>query len=323
MWGSDHAASQSQNGITRLVRDHSAGRASRWSDGSQAGLREREFPIIAKLPKGRRMIKAIILDVDGVLTDGGVWFGPGGQEWKRFCFADIMGVHQAVEAGYWVAPVMTAEGKIQASEVSGADVFATKANVSDVQKGIKDKAKAVRDLAECHEIDLEDICFMGDYINDLEAMKIVGLAAAPANAHPSVLKEASFVSTKNGGNGAVRELVDESLQKLSDYVVQFIADQGTSSSCLPVGQLAAAWLASSAERIAAGGFKDQDIEADSANSLFGKLEACVAWRFAAGEERPGNATQTVSASRAGAFSTGPGGSTALLPAECGGGAVSS
>jgi 3-deoxy-D-manno-octulosonate 8-phosphate phosphatase (KDO 8-P phosphatase) len=146
-------------------------------------------------------LKAILLDVDGVLTDGGVWWGPNGEEWKRFSFADIMGVSLARKAGLMV-------GLISGEDSLLVDRFASKMGITEVAKGCKDKAAALRSLTEHCGLALSDICFMGDDVNDLEAMSLAGLAAAPSSAVPVVLEHAVFVAKNRGGNGAVRELVD-------------------------------------------------------------------------------------------------------------------
>lgn len=146
-------------------------------------------------------IRAIALDVDGVLTDGGVWWGPNGEEWKRFSFADIMGVSLARKAGLIVA-------LISGEDSPQVDRFANKMGITNVVKGCKDKASALREIAAQMQIPLEQFCFMGDDVNDLAAMKIAGFSAAPANANDTVLKQARVITTHSGGNGAVRELVD-------------------------------------------------------------------------------------------------------------------
>lgn len=148
-----------------------------------------------------RNLKAIVLDVDGVLTDGGVWWGPGGEEWKRFSFADIMGVSLARKAGFVV-------GLISGEDSALVDRFAAKLGIAHVEKNCKDKAAALRRFAERAGFSLAEICFMGDDVNDLAAMELAGLAAAPANAQPEVRRRAAFVSANDGGNGAVRELID-------------------------------------------------------------------------------------------------------------------
>jgi 3-deoxy-D-manno-octulosonate 8-phosphate phosphatase (KDO 8-P phosphatase) len=150
-------------------------------------------------------IKAIALDVDGVLTDGGVWWGPDGAEWKRFSFADIMGVSLARKAGLMVTLISGEDSPL-------VDRFAAKMNLTDVTKGCKDKAAALRAFAGRHQLALEEICFMGDDVNDLAAMELAGLAAAPADARPAVRKVAAIVTEAKGGYGAVRELVDRILK---------------------------------------------------------------------------------------------------------------
>jgi 3-deoxy-D-manno-octulosonate 8-phosphate phosphatase (KDO 8-P phosphatase) len=146
-------------------------------------------------------IRGIALDVDGVLTDGGVWWGPGGEEWKRFCFADIMGISLAQRAGIEFALVSGEDSPL-------VDRFAEKMHIRHVFKGCRDKAGALREFAAATGFGLDELCFMGDDVNDLPAMEIAGLSAAPANAVPAVLERVTFVAKNNGGNGAVREWVD-------------------------------------------------------------------------------------------------------------------
>ncbi len=141
------------------------------------------------------------MDVDGVLTDGGLWWGADGEEFKRFSFSDIMGISLARRAGF----VMTL---ISGENSPLVDRYAAKMHIQDVTKGCRDKATALRQFAERNSLELEHICFMGDDVNDLSAMEIAGFSAAPANARPEVLAKVNFVAASNGGNGAVRELVD-------------------------------------------------------------------------------------------------------------------
>jgi 3-deoxy-D-manno-octulosonate 8-phosphate phosphatase (KDO 8-P phosphatase) len=146
-------------------------------------------------------LRAIALDVDGVLTDGGVWWGPQGQEWKRFSFADIMGVSLARKAGLVIALISGEDSPL-------VERFAGKLGIVHVEKNCKDKASALRRFAVAAALPLSQICFMGDDVNDVAAMKLAGFAAAPANAQPAARKVAAFIARNSGGNGAVRELVD-------------------------------------------------------------------------------------------------------------------
>jgi len=150
-------------------------------------------------------VKALVLDVDGVLTDGGVWWGPDGQEWKRFSFIDIMGVSLAIKAGLIV-------GLISGEDSPLVDRFAAKMGIADVEKGCRDKARALRAFAERRGLSLFEVAFMGDDVNDLEAMTVVGVSATTANAVQVVRETATFVSERQGGHGAVREFVDAILR---------------------------------------------------------------------------------------------------------------
>lgn len=152
-------------------------------------------------PRGLDRIRALVFDVDGVLTDGGVWWGPNGEEWKRFCFADIMGVSLARRAGFVL-------GLISGEDSPLVDRYATKMHIGHVYKGCRDKATALREFASATGIPLASICFMGDDVNDLPAMQIAGFSAAPATASEDVRSWVGFTSIQGGGNGAVRELVD-------------------------------------------------------------------------------------------------------------------
>lgn len=151
-------------------------------------------------------IKAVALDVDGVLTDGGFWWGPNGEEWKRFCFADVMGISLGKKAGLIFALISG-----EASPL--VDRFAAKMGIEDVFKGCKDKATALREFADRHGLQVSEVAFMGDDVNDLGAMAIAGVSAAPANARPDVLAVVGFTAAARGGDGAVRCLVEQLLTR--------------------------------------------------------------------------------------------------------------
>jgi 3-deoxy-D-manno-octulosonate 8-phosphate phosphatase (KDO 8-P phosphatase) len=148
-----------------------------------------------------KTIKAIALDVDGVLTDGTFWWGPAGEEFKRFSFRDVMGVSLGRKAGLRFALLSGEDSPL-------VDRFAAKMGIGDVHKGCKDKASALQAFARKHSLDLGEVCFMGDDVNDLGALKIAGLSAAPADAHAAVRAKVKMVMRQSGGQGAVRELLD-------------------------------------------------------------------------------------------------------------------
>lgn len=148
-----------------------------------------------------RQIRAIALDVDGVLTDGGLWWGPNGEEWKRFCFADIMGISLARRAGLKI-------GLISGEDSPLIDRYAAKMKVEFVAKQRRDKAVALQEFASAISSDLAEICYIGDDVNDVAAMRIAGLSAAPANALGAAVTIAAMITKSPGGYGAVREVVE-------------------------------------------------------------------------------------------------------------------
>ena len=174
----------------RSLRNYAA-----WAPRSNRMVRENSAAV------GLETIRAVAIDVDGVLTDGGLWWGPDGGEWKRFCFADIMGVSLARRAGLILALISGENSPL-------VDRYAEKMRIRHVVKGCRDKAAALREFAAAAGVKLTEVCFMGDDVNDLPAMAIAGLSAAPANAASVVLGRANFIAKASGGNGAVRELMD-------------------------------------------------------------------------------------------------------------------
>lgn len=146
-------------------------------------------------------IRAVALDVDGVLTDGTFVWGPDGEEFKSFSFRDVMGVSLAAKSGLVFALISGEDSPL-------VDRFAEKMGISEVFKGCKDKESALREFAGGRGLRLEEICFIGDDVNDLSALATAGFAAAPGDAHPRAKAAAAYVAHASGGRGAVREILD-------------------------------------------------------------------------------------------------------------------
>ena len=149
----------------------------------------------------RPEIKAVVLDVDGVLTDGTFWWDAHDAELKRFSFRDVMGIARATRAGMIFALISGEKSAI-------VDRYAAKLGIAHVWQDCKDKAAALREFAARQSLDLGEICFMGDDVNDLSAIELAGFTAAPADAHESVLATVTLVTKRPAGNGAVREMLD-------------------------------------------------------------------------------------------------------------------
>ena len=158
------------------------------------------MPDAVSIEPALQSVRAIAFDVDGVLTDGGLWWGPDGAEWKRFSFLDIMGISLARRAELSLALISGEDSPL-------VDRYAQKMHIQHVFKGCRDKESALRQFACTVQINLSEICYMGDDVNDLPAMKIAGVSAAPSNAASDVLANVTLRTKCRGGNGAVRELV--------------------------------------------------------------------------------------------------------------------
>ena len=154
-----------------------------------------------------RDIRLLLLDVDGVLTDGGLWYGPDGGVTKRFSAQDGLGVSRLLRAGITV-------GVVTGRHDPAIDQRMIDLGIDLVRADVADKAAVVDDILREREVAPERTAFVGDDIIDLPAMARVGASIAVANAHPAVIEAARLVTTRRGGDGAVREVADAILGDL-------------------------------------------------------------------------------------------------------------
>jgi len=143
----------------------------------------------------------VAMDVDGVLTDAGMYYSESGDELKKFNTRDGMGI-KLLQASGFVTAFITRE-KTAIVERRGQ-----KLAVPEVHQGVDDKLTVLTRLAGEYGLTLEQVAYVGDDVNDLEALRAVGFSAAPADAIPIVLQAVHYVCAKKGGEGAVRELTD-------------------------------------------------------------------------------------------------------------------
>ncbi len=147
------------------------------------------------------MVKLIILDIDGVLTDGGIIYGEDDVEVKEFCVKDGQGIAFAKRAGIEVAFVTFRESKPVSRR-------ARDLGVTEVHQGITKKKECVEAIAERYGIKPEQVAYVGDDLVDVPAMRWAGFPVAVADAAQEVREIASYVTTAPGGKGAVREVVE-------------------------------------------------------------------------------------------------------------------
>lgn len=146
-------------------------------------------------------IQLVLLDVDGVLTDGKLYLGNDGSEFRTFFVRDGLGIKMGQKAG------------LQFGIVSGRDSVlvqrrAEELGIESVHQGVQDKGARLDEIVRDTGISAQAICFVGDDLIDIPALRRVGLAAAPADACEETQKYAHFICKRDGGRGAVREVID-------------------------------------------------------------------------------------------------------------------
>ena len=163
-----------------------------------------------ELDRKARALAWLLLDVDGVLTDGRLHFSASGEAFKSFHVRDGLAVKLARAAGLSV-------GILSARESAIVGARAVELGVDDVIQGREDKSAALRELLDRHGLDPATVAYVGDDLQDLPVLGAVGLSAAPADAASEVRAAVDFVTGAAGGQGAVRELVERLLTARGDW----------------------------------------------------------------------------------------------------------
>lgn len=148
-----------------------------------------------------RTVRLIILDVDGVLTDGGLYYNEIGCALKRFDVQDGLGIKMAQQAGLEFAVITGLDSEVVRCRI-------TELGVRHYYPGHHRKAPLLRELAEKTGIALAHMAYVGDDWVDAAPMTLVGLPMAVANARPEILRLATWIAKATGGRGAVREAID-------------------------------------------------------------------------------------------------------------------
>lgn len=150
-------------------------------------------------------IELLLLDVDGVLTDGTITYTDSGEQVKSFNSSDGLGLRLLMDLGIKVGIITGRKSQALKHRVDNL-------NISLFFEGIIDKAKALSEIADTTGIPTEKMAYVGDDLIDLPVLKRVGLAIAVANACPEVKTHSDMVTQKPGGNGAVREVCEAVLK---------------------------------------------------------------------------------------------------------------
>lgn len=147
-------------------------------------------------------IKLVLTDVDGVLTDTGVYYSANGEEMKRYSIRDGMGVER-------LRHNLSVETGIVTGENSGSvQKRAEKLKIGILYLGVNDKLSALNDILLKNKLQPEEIAFIGDDANDYEIIHEVGLSASPSDALDFIKEKVDYICTVKGGNGAFREFAE-------------------------------------------------------------------------------------------------------------------
>lgn len=160
--------------------------------------------------------KLVITDIDGVWTDGGMYYDQTGNEWKKFNTSDSAGVLFLNLLNIPFAIITGEDTKIVKRR-------ADKLKIKHLYMGVKDKVSIAENLCKELSVDLSDVAYIGDDINDILLLEKVGISCAPANAPSYVKNRVDFVTETKGGDGAFREFIEYILNK--NQVLEKVLDK--------------------------------------------------------------------------------------------------
>lgn len=149
-------------------------------------------------------IKMLVMDVDGTLTDGKIYMGANGELMKAFDVKDGYAIVHLKEKG--IEPVI-----ITGRESSIVQSRAKELHITELYQGVRNKLEKLKQVADQYGLRLEEIAYIGDDLNDLDCIRVCGLTACPEDAVEEVKENVSYVCTRQGGRGAVREFIDKKI----------------------------------------------------------------------------------------------------------------
>ena len=147
-------------------------------------------------------ITTFIFDVDGVLTDSSVHITPTGEMLRIMNIRDGYALKAAVESGYHVCIISGGSNE-------GVRIRLRNLGITDIHLGTPDKVETFKEYTELYQINPEHVLYMGDDIPDYHVMQLVGLPTCPQDASPEIKTISKYISHKNGGKGAVREVIEQ------------------------------------------------------------------------------------------------------------------
>ena len=159
-------------------------------------------------------ITTFIFDVDGVLTDGSVFVSNEGEMLRTMNIRDGYALKAAVESGYHVCIISGGSNE-------GVRVRLRNLGIADIHLGTPDKVETFKEYIDVYGINPEQVLYMGDDIPDYHVMKLVGLPACPQDASPEIKAISNYISHKNGGKGAVRDVIEQVMKVQGKWMTYF------------------------------------------------------------------------------------------------------
>lgn len=159
-------------------------------------------------------ITSFIFDVDGVLTDGTVHVSPTGEMLREMNIRDGFALKAAVESGYHVCIISGGSNE-------GVSIRLRNLGITDIHLGSPNKVETFKEYIELYNIEAENVLYMGDDIPDYHVMQLVGLPTCPQDASPEIKAISKYISHKNGGKGAVREVIEQVMKVQEKWHLHF------------------------------------------------------------------------------------------------------
>ena len=153
------------------------------------------------IPAGTVPVELLVIDIDGTLTDGGMYYGADGEMLKKFNTRDGHGIRLLREKGIRICVISAETSPAVAARMK-------KLGIDEYYHGVKDKFPLLSKLISRWKIPMENVAYIGDDLGDLECIKHAGMSFCPADAAPEILRAANYVCRQGGGTGAVREVCE-------------------------------------------------------------------------------------------------------------------
>ena len=155
-------------------------------------------------------IKLLVIDVDGTMTDAGIYYDENGNEMKKFCTKDAAGFFAAHSLG------------IKIMVLTGRECAATTRRMKEMKveylfQNVKKKKDFLKMFLEQHGVKKQEVVYIGDDLNDLPSMLLAGYIGCPADSCKEVKSIADYISNINGGNGAVRDIIEHILRESGQW----------------------------------------------------------------------------------------------------------